>query len=65
MRNYKFDAEKVWPEEEATTEPSAPSVNTSTPKKPETETANIFSIPLYKRLLEDNSFNSSLDEEII
>ena len=65
MRSYKFDADKVWPEEEAAPDLKITAENTSTPIKPVIEPVNILSIPLYKRLIEDNSFNSSLDEDII
>ena len=69
MRSYKFEADKIWPEEEGTAEIQIAVENTSTPIKtnPSSATAplDILSIPLYKRLLEDNSFNSSLDEDLL
>ena len=63
LRSYKFDMEKVWPEDETVTEATVPT-NTSTPLKPQVTPPDLMSIPLYKRLLADNSFNSSLDEDI-
>ena len=64
LKNYKFEADKVWPEEETVSEIQEQPQTTSTPQKPEEQKTNILSIPLYKRLLEDNSFNSSLDEDL-
>ena len=64
MKNFRFDPAVVWPEEKH--EEVVPSVEPtmSTPVKPDNKENNPFSIPLYKRLLEDNSFNSTLDETL-
>ena len=66
MRSYKFDAEQVWPDEDNTAEVQSESQKTitSTPIKPVTVSSEVMSIPLYKRLIEDNSFNSTLDEDL-
>ena len=62
MKNYKFNMEEVWPEE-SVSEMGGPSTVTnqmSTPKKPETQ--SVMNIPLYKNLVLNNSFNSTLDD---
>ena len=66
MRSYKFNAEEIWPEEDNTAEGQAEiqKTTTSTPIKPITVSSEVMSIPLYKRLIEDNSFNSTLDDDL-
>ena len=66
MRSYKFNAEEVWPEDDNTAEVQieAQKTITSTPIKPVTVASEVMSIPLYKRLIEDNSFNSTLDDDL-
>ena len=65
MKNFKFDPEVVWPDEtdQNDEQPTPLTPTSSTPVKPVTQDySNPMALPLYKRLLEDNSFNSTLDE---
>ena len=68
LKNYRFNMEEVWPEEDDNPTESielpgpSPLLNTtSTPVKTDSNNG-IMAIPLYRKLLEDNSFNSTLDD---
>ena len=62
LKNFRFDPKVVWPEEEDQLEdqPTPVTPTSSTPIKP--QIADKLAIPLYQRLLENNSFDSTLDE---